>query len=221
MKIQPALVIALIALFFSLAGTSWAVTQLPRNSVGPQQIRTNAVTAQKVARNAVTTAKIRDGAVTAAKLAPGVQTQGPQGPAGPKGDPGATGPAGDPGPKGDPGATGPAGSKGDPGAPGPKGDPGATGPAAAFQEIRNRATFPGPGSAWGASAECPDGTAVVAGGWRFISGAATATVTGSYPNERPSLARDAWSVDYTSTAGGEIEVIAICTNGTVTPSPSP
>jgi hypothetical protein len=216
MKIQPALVIALIALFFSLAGTSWAVTQLPRNSVGPQQIRTNAVTAQKVARNAVTaqkvarnavtTAKIRDGAVTAAKLAPGVQTQGPQGPAGPKGDPGATGPAG---------------SKGDPGAPGPKGDPGATGPAAAFQEIRNRATFPGAGSAWGASAECPDGTAVVAGGWRFISGAATATVTGSYPKERPSLARDAWSVDYTSTAGGEIEVIAICTNGTVTPSPSP
>lgn len=39
---------ATIALVFSVTGTGWAVTQLPRNSVGPLQIRPSSVTSEKV-----------------------------------------------------------------------------------------------------------------------------------------------------------------------------
>ncbi len=49
-----------IALFVALGGTSYAATQLPRNSVGTQQIRAGSVTA----------AKIHNGAVTSEKLSP-------------------------------------------------------------------------------------------------------------------------------------------------------
>jgi hypothetical protein len=52
-------VIALLALFVALGGTSYAATSLPRNSVGTKQLK----------KNAVTSAKIKDGAVTAAKIA--------------------------------------------------------------------------------------------------------------------------------------------------------
>lgn len=39
---------ATIALVFSVTGTGWAVTQLPRNSVGPWQIKPSSVTSVKV-----------------------------------------------------------------------------------------------------------------------------------------------------------------------------
>jgi hypothetical protein len=52
-----------IALFVALGGTSYAATQLPRNSVGSGQIRAGAVTA----------AKIHNGAITSAKLSPAVR----------------------------------------------------------------------------------------------------------------------------------------------------
>ncbi len=67
-KPSPALIIALIALFLSLGGTSYAAIVLPANSVGAKQLKTSAVTAAKIKSGAVTTAKIRDGAVTAAKI---------------------------------------------------------------------------------------------------------------------------------------------------------
>lgn len=97
------LVIACGALFFALAGTSFAdVAQLARNSVGTPQLRNNAVTppkirngavtTPKIANGAVTTPKLRNGAVTLAKLAPNARIPGPPGPAGP------AGPAGPPGP---------------------------------------------------------------------------------------------------------------------------
>jgi len=52
----------IIALFVALGGTSYAATQLPRNSVGTGQIRAGAVTATK----------IRNGAITSTKLSPGL-----------------------------------------------------------------------------------------------------------------------------------------------------
>jgi hypothetical protein len=67
-KPSPALVIALIALFLSLGGTSYAAINLPAKSVGTKQLATGAVTAAKIKAGAVTTAKIKAGAVTAAKI---------------------------------------------------------------------------------------------------------------------------------------------------------
>ena len=72
--------VGLVALFIALGGTAYAAT-LPRNSVGPKQLK----------RGAVTSAKVRDGALRPADFAPGALRSGPQGPAGPGG---LTGPRG-------------------------------------------------------------------------------------------------------------------------------
>ena len=56
---SPALVIALIALFVALGGTSFAaINALPKNSVGTKQLKKNAVTGVKIKNGAVTAAKI-------------------------------------------------------------------------------------------------------------------------------------------------------------------
>lgn len=59
-KLTYSNVIASIALFVALGGVAAAATNLPKNSVGPNQIK----------RGAVTTAKLRKSAVKANKLAP-------------------------------------------------------------------------------------------------------------------------------------------------------
>lgn len=65
--------IALLALFISLGGTSYAVTKLPKNSVGSSQVK--------------------DHSLKASDLAKGVLASGPQGPAGARGPRGAEGQA--------------------------------------------------------------------------------------------------------------------------------
>ena len=94
-------VAASLALFLALGGAAYAATQLPKNSVGTNQIRTEAVTAAKIAK------KTRQ------------QLQGARGPAGQQGPQGKTGKTGAKG------ATGARGAQGNTGAPGVDG----TGPA--------------------------------------------------------------------------------------------
>lgn len=60
-------VIATIALFVALGGAAVAAG-LPRNSVGPNQIKRGAITAAKIRKQAVTSGKIKAGAVTPGKL---------------------------------------------------------------------------------------------------------------------------------------------------------
>ncbi|HWA53737.1 MAG TPA: hypothetical protein VG816_06145 [Solirubrobacterales bacterium] len=62
-------VIASLALFAALGGVAVAAG-LPKNSVGPKQIKRGAVTAAKIRKQAVTSAKLATGAVTIGKLAP-------------------------------------------------------------------------------------------------------------------------------------------------------
>src|SRR5215218_5227302 len=50
-KLSYANVMATLALFFALAGTSYAVVQLPANSVGTAQLRNSAVTLTKIGKN--------------------------------------------------------------------------------------------------------------------------------------------------------------------------
>lgn len=119
--------VAFTALLVALSGTGYAVTQLPRNSVGAKQLQTNAVSS----------AKVKNGSLRAADFRAGDLPAGAQGATGPKGDtgaPGATGPKGADGakgaggPKGADGATGATGAQGQQG---PAGADGATGPAGA------------------------------------------------------------------------------------------
>jgi hypothetical protein len=60
--------VAYLALFISLGGTTYAATSLPANSVGAKQLRKNAVLTSKIKDGAVTEAKIADNAVTGANV---------------------------------------------------------------------------------------------------------------------------------------------------------
>jgi hypothetical protein len=90
---SPAMVVACLALFVALGGTSVAaVSQLaPRNSVGTAQLRNGAVTGVKIRNNAVTSAKVANRSL---RLVDFALNQIPKGPAGPQGPAGPAGPAG-------------------------------------------------------------------------------------------------------------------------------
>lgn len=75
------MIVACIALFVALSGTGYAVSKLPRNSVGIAQIK----------KNAVTSAKVKNGSLQAADFKRG---QLPAGAQGPKGDRGPSASAG-------------------------------------------------------------------------------------------------------------------------------
>jgi hypothetical protein len=96
---SPATVIAVLALFVALGGTSYAAVKLPKNSVGKKQIRTGAVASSEV----------RNGSLLAQDFRAG---QLPAGPTGATGARGATGPRGRTGATGARGATGAAGPTG-------------------------------------------------------------------------------------------------------------
>lgn len=72
-RVRPRLsygnVVATIALFAALSGVAVAAG-LPRNSVGPNQIKRGAVGTKKLSSGAVTRPKLANGTVTATKLAP-------------------------------------------------------------------------------------------------------------------------------------------------------
>lgn len=115
---SPATVIALIALIVALGGVGYAVVALPKNSVGPAQIRASAVTS----------AKVRDNSLLARDFKKGQLPRGAQGDEGPAGPVGATGPTGPQGPEGPAGPQGPQGAQGVAGATGAQGVAGAIGP---------------------------------------------------------------------------------------------
>jgi hypothetical protein len=86
-------VIATIALLVALAGTGYAATSLPRNSVGNAQLQSNAVTSSKV----------KNGSLERIDFGKNQIPKGPRGPVGapgPPGAPGARGPTGPAGPSG-------------------------------------------------------------------------------------------------------------------------
>jgi len=77
-------VVACLALFIALGSGAYAATQLPKNSVGPKQIK----------KNAVNSAKVKDRSLKAVDFAEGQLPAGPQGLQGRQGEKGATGAAG-------------------------------------------------------------------------------------------------------------------------------
>lgn len=92
-------VVAYLALFVALGGTSYAAIKLPANSVGTRQLKRGAVTAAKIKPHSLLLSNFKAG-----QLAAGAQ--GPAGPAGKDGAPGANGQNGTPGQSGTPGHDG-------------------------------------------------------------------------------------------------------------------
>jgi hypothetical protein len=62
------MVIALLALFIAMAGTGYAATQLPANSIGSKQLKKNAVERVKIKNNAVNGAKVLNGSLAGADI---------------------------------------------------------------------------------------------------------------------------------------------------------
>jgi hypothetical protein len=84
---SPAMVVACAALFVSLGGVGYAAVTLPKNSVGPKQLKRNAVTSIKVKKHSLLRSDFKRGQIPRGPQgAPGIQ--GIQGIQGPKGDPG-------------------------------------------------------------------------------------------------------------------------------------
>jgi hypothetical protein len=98
-KLTYANVVATLALFLVLAGgTAFAAKQmLPKNSIGPKQLKKGAVTPAKLSRASKSALAGPKGAAGA------IGAQGPDGKEGPRGATGLEGPEGKPGPQG-PGA---------------------------------------------------------------------------------------------------------------------
>lgn len=80
-RLTYANVIATVALFLALGGTSYAALKLPKNSVGSKQLKRNAVTSAKVKAGSLLTSDFRSS-----------QRSRLRGPAGAKGAQGAPGP---------------------------------------------------------------------------------------------------------------------------------
>ena len=74
-KPSPALIVAILALIVAMAGGAYAAA-LPKNSVGPKQLKKNAVKTGKIVNGAVTSDKIANSAVTSGKIADKAVTSG-------------------------------------------------------------------------------------------------------------------------------------------------
>jgi len=104
---SPALVVSCVALAVALGGTGYAVTKLPKSSVGGTQIKSNAVTSSKVKNGSLLAADFKSGELSA--FVAGAGLRGETGATGATGETGATGATGPAGATGATGATGPAG----------------------------------------------------------------------------------------------------------------
>jgi hypothetical protein len=97
-------IIAYVALFVALGGTSYAAVRLKPGSVSSAALAKGAVTHSKLARNSVTSPNVAPGSLTSADFKSGTLVKGAvSGPKGDKGDAGPRGAAGGPGPQGLPG----------------------------------------------------------------------------------------------------------------------
>ncbi len=85
-RLSYANVIATVALFLALGGSSYAALNLPKASVGPKQLQKNSVTSKKVKPGSLLKSDLKKSAVESLRGA-----QGPQGPQGLQGTQGAAG----------------------------------------------------------------------------------------------------------------------------------
>ena len=105
-------VVAYVALFAALGGTSYAAVSLAPGSVTTRALANGAVTHAKLAPDSVAAGNVRMHSLTAADFKPGALAQILSGAGGPAGGRGANGADGAPGAPGAPGPRGPVGPPG-------------------------------------------------------------------------------------------------------------
>jgi hypothetical protein len=88
---QPALVVAMAALFVALGGTSYAVVA---GTVDSKAVKNNSLRGKDVRDSTLTTKDVKDGSLLAGDFGSGQLPAGAQGPEGPQGPQGPIGPAG-------------------------------------------------------------------------------------------------------------------------------
>jgi hypothetical protein len=71
------MLVALLALFVALGGSSYAASQVRINSVGSKQLRNNPVTSNKIKNGAVNSNKVRNGSLLSADAALSPTGRGP------------------------------------------------------------------------------------------------------------------------------------------------
>ena len=76
---SPAMIVATLALFVAMGGTGYAVSKLPKGSVGAAQIRKNAVRSQHIKARSITASKLAQSTLTALRAGAAVPA-GAQGP---------------------------------------------------------------------------------------------------------------------------------------------
>jgi hypothetical protein len=96
-RISPASVLALVALFVALGGVSYAAV-----TINGKNIKNNSIPGKKLKNRAVTNNKVKPNSLAANRLTAGARAslRGAQGPQGPQGAQGAAGPQGPQGPAG-------------------------------------------------------------------------------------------------------------------------
>jgi hypothetical protein len=67
-RLTYANVTATLALFIALGGSGYAALKLPKNSVGPRQLKRHAVTTSKLASGAVTGSRVRGNSLTGGQI---------------------------------------------------------------------------------------------------------------------------------------------------------
>jgi hypothetical protein len=97
-------VLATLALFIALGGSSYAALTLTNNVVRSKHIKNGEVKNGDLGAGAVTAPKVKNGSLRAEDFGPGQLPAGPQGLKGDQGDPGAPGAPGGKGDKGDTGS---------------------------------------------------------------------------------------------------------------------
>ena len=90
-RLSYANVMATVAVFIALGGTSYALT-LPRNSVGSAHLRDDSVGRSELRRGTVASSSIADRSIRVRDISRNTRAslRGRQGPAGPQGPPGPT-----------------------------------------------------------------------------------------------------------------------------------
>ena len=209
-RITSAHVIATIALFVALSGSSYAAvtireSQIRNNSIPGSKLKANSIPASKLKNNSIPGTKLRNNTIGRAKLRSDVLTgsgggnlvtgqsddeesaTGPRGPQGPSGPRGLTGPQGPAGPAGPAGAQGAAG-------------------VSQFVPVSTSAEVAADTGTATASVTCGDGQALYGTNYRTSTLVPAANATVSNPGESP-----VYTVTITGAADGTIlDVFGIC-----------